>query len=43
MLNFKYKTVFLFGRCNGFGGNAFGAFLRKISKIHLLVLPLLSA
>jgi hypothetical protein len=43
MLMYKYKTVFLFGRCTGFGGNTFGAFITKISKIYLFVLPGLSA
>jgi hypothetical protein len=29
-INLQNKTVLLFGRCNGFGGNTFGAFLTKI-------------
>jgi len=32
MLTYKRKTLFLFGRCNGFGENTFGAFLTKFKK-----------
>ena len=39
MLTYKYRTAFLFGERNGFGGNTFGAFPTKISKIPISFIP----